>query len=45
MRELYQPLSLFTVNMPFVLGPKVASWSPLPGLNSINSLETAKPAQ
>ncbi len=45
MRDLYQPLSLFTVNMPFVLGPKVASWSPLPGLNSINGLETAKPAQ
>lgn len=45
MRELNQPLTLFTVNMPFVLGPKVASWSPLPGLNSINSLETAKPAQ
>jgi peptide/nickel transport system substrate-binding protein len=45
MRDLNQPLTLFTVNMPFVLGPKVASWSPLPGLNSINSLETAKPAQ
>lgn len=45
MRDLYQPLTLFTVNMPFVLGPKVGSWSPLPGLNSINSLETATPAQ
>jgi peptide/nickel transport system substrate-binding protein len=45
MRDLYQPLSLFTVNMPFVVGPKVASWDPLPGLNSINGLETAKPAQ
>jgi hypothetical protein len=44
LRDLHQPLTLFTVDMPFVLGPKVASWDPLPGLNSINALETARPA-
>jgi peptide/nickel transport system substrate-binding protein len=44
MRDLSQPLSLFTVDMPFVLGPKIGSWDPLPGLNSINGLETVKPA-
>jgi peptide/nickel transport system substrate-binding protein len=45
LRDFYSPISLFDVNMPFVMGPKVASWDPLPGLNSINGLETAKPAQ
>jgi peptide/nickel transport system substrate-binding protein len=44
-RELYQPLSLFTVGMPFVLGPDVESWEPLPGLNSINGLETVTLAE
>jgi peptide/nickel transport system substrate-binding protein len=45
LRDFYSPISLFDVNMPFVMGPKIASWDPLPGLNSINGLETAKPAQ
>ena len=45
LRDFYSPISLFTVNMPFVMGPKIASWDPLPGLNSINGLESAKPAQ
>jgi peptide/nickel transport system substrate-binding protein len=40
LRDDVQPITLFTVNMPFVLGSRVASWDPIAGLNSINSLET-----
>jgi hypothetical protein len=35
---------LFTVNMPFVMGPRVKDWEPRPGMNYINNLEGAQPA-
>jgi len=37
-------ITLFTADMPFVIGPDVASWDPIPGFNSISALETAVPA-
>ena len=43
LRDQYQPITLFTVDMPFVTGPDVASWSPIPGTNFMNSLETITP--
>lgn len=43
LRDTAQPIPLFTVNMPFVVGPRVGSWSPIPGINSINQLETITP--
>jgi peptide/nickel transport system substrate-binding protein len=43
LRDENPVMTLFTVNMPFVVGPKVSSWTPRPGMNYINNLESAKP--
>lgn len=44
LRTEEEVLSLFTANMPFVVGPRVGSWDPLPGYKGISSLDTAVPA-
>ena len=41
--EDFMPINLMSVNMPFVLSENVASFSPFPGVNTINSLETVQP--
>lgn len=37
-------ITLFTANLPVVLGPDVGSWEPTPGDKDMNSLETVTPA-
>lgn len=37
-------ITLFNANIPFVVGPKVESWTPANGNADFNSLYTAKPA-
>ena len=44
LREDYLPINLMSVNMPFILSADVASYTPFPGVNTINSLETVRPA-
>lgn len=41
----YVALSLFNVDLPFVAGPKVGSWDPVPGLDEVSGFETVKPPQ
>lgn len=38
-------ITLFTANLPFILGPDVGSWSPTPGDKDMNSLETVIAAE
>jgi hypothetical protein len=38
------PIDLMSVNMPFILSADVASYTPFPNVNTINSLETVRPA-
>ena len=44
LREDYLPIDLMSVNMPFILSADVASYTPFPNVNTINSLETVRPA-
>lgn len=44
MRDEFHPLTLFTVNVPFVAGSGVDAWTPVPGDKELNSLETVTPA-
>jgi peptide/nickel transport system substrate-binding protein len=44
LRDEVAVVPLFTVNMPFVMGPRVKSWDPRPGMNYMNNLEGAQPA-
>jgi peptide/nickel transport system substrate-binding protein len=37
-------ITLFTADLPFVVGPKIAGWTPTPGDKDMNSLETVTPA-
>jgi ABC-type transport system substrate-binding protein len=45
LREELIAIPLFTANMPFVVGPDVGDWAPLPGYKGISGLETVTPAQ
>jgi ABC-type transport system substrate-binding protein len=36
-------ISLFTTDLPFVVGPKVGTWDPIPGLDELTGLETITP--
>jgi peptide/nickel transport system substrate-binding protein len=45
MIEDFAPINLMAVNMPFVLSADVASFDPYPTVNTINSLETVRPAE
>jgi peptide/nickel transport system substrate-binding protein len=44
LRADFLPINLMSVNMPFILSKDVASFTPFPGVNTINSLETVRPA-
>ena len=44
LREDYLPINLLSVNMPFILSADVESYTPFAGVNTINSLETVRPA-
>jgi peptide/nickel transport system substrate-binding protein len=35
-------LPLFTVDLPFVVGPDIGEWSPVPGLDEMTGLETVR---
>jgi peptide/nickel transport system substrate-binding protein len=35
-------LPLFTVDLPFVVGPEIGEWSPVPGLDEMTGLETVQ---
>jgi hypothetical protein len=37
-------ITLFTADLPYVVGPRVSSWTPTPGDKDMNSLETVTPA-
>ncbi len=43
-RDDWLPINLMAVNMPFILSEDVASFTPFPGVNTINSLESVRPA-
>jgi hypothetical protein len=38
-------IPLFAVNLPFVVGPKVGGWSPIPNLDDMSNLDTVVPRQ
>jgi peptide/nickel transport system substrate-binding protein len=38
-------LPLFTADMVFVAGPRVGSWTPIPGLNAFSGFETITPSK
>ena len=40
LREDVHPINLYTVDYPFVLGSRVATWAPVPGLNAFAAAET-----
>jgi peptide/nickel transport system substrate-binding protein len=43
LRDDYIALTLFTVDLPIIVGPEIGSWDPVPGLDEITGLETVKP--
>jgi peptide/nickel transport system substrate-binding protein len=40
LKDDYIVLSMYTVDLPFAIGPRVADWSPIPGLDEASGLET-----
>jgi ABC-type transport system substrate-binding protein len=45
LRKDYEAIPLFTFDLPFVAGPKVGSWTPIPGLDDMSGLYTVTPKQ
>ncbi len=43
LRDDYVALTLFTVDLPFIVGPKIGDWKPVPGLDEMTGLETVTP--
>jgi peptide/nickel transport system substrate-binding protein len=43
LRDDYIALTLFTVDLPFIVGPKIGDWKPVPGLDEMTGLETVTP--
>jgi peptide/nickel transport system substrate-binding protein len=43
LRDDYIAITLFTADLPFVVGPEVGAWNPIPGLDEMTGLETVKP--
>jgi peptide/nickel transport system substrate-binding protein len=43
LRDDYIVLTLFTVDLPFIVGPRVGDWKPVPGLDEMTGLETVTP--
>lgn len=44
LREDGAPINLYTADYPWIAGPKVGDWNPIPRLNLLNSVETVTPA-
>jgi peptide/nickel transport system substrate-binding protein len=44
LRDNVIAITLFDADLPFVIGPRVGSWTPTPGDKDMNSLETVTPA-
>jgi peptide/nickel transport system substrate-binding protein len=43
LRDDYITLTLFTADLPFIVGPEVGDWEPIPGLDEMTGLETVTP--
>jgi len=43
LRDDYIVLTLFTIDLPTIVGPEVGEWQPLPGLDEMTALETVTP--
>ncbi len=43
LRDDYIALTLFTADLPFIVGPEVGDWKPIPGLDEMTALETVTP--
>jgi hypothetical protein len=43
LREDVMPINLFAYRYPWVTGPKIGSWTPIPGVNILNAVESVTP--
>jgi peptide/nickel transport system substrate-binding protein len=43
LRDDYIALTLFTADLPFIVGPEVGDWEPIPGLDEMTGLDTVTP--